>query len=70
MLDGVQRTATYYIMRFKMLGMFSLKHKKLRDDMTEVFKMIHSIDKEPFFYRQRWKNKKTQLMFKNQKVQT
>ena len=25
--------------------MFSLRRKRLRDDMTEVFKMIHGIDK-------------------------
>ena len=29
----------------KRLGMFSLKRRRLRVDMIEVFKMIHGIDK-------------------------
>ena len=28
----------------KRLGMFSLRRRRLRGDMTEVFKMIHGID--------------------------
>ena len=44
-----------------MLGMFSQRHRKLRGDMIEVFKMIHGINKVnigKFFYidgdRRRW----------------
>ena len=53
-LEGVQRKATRMISslrnvsyeeRLKRLGMFSLRHKRLRGDMIEVFKMIHRIDK-------------------------
>ena len=31
--------------RLKRLGMFSLRHKRFRDDMIKMFKMIHSIGK-------------------------
>ena len=31
--------------RLKRLVMFSLRRRRLRGDMTEVFKMIHDIDK-------------------------
>ena len=31
--------------KFSSLGMFSLRRKRLRGDMIDVFKMIHSIDK-------------------------
>ena len=34
-----------YEERFKRLGMFFLKRRKLRGVMIEVFKMIHGIDK-------------------------
>ena len=34
-----------YEERLKRLGMFSLRRRRLRGDMTEVFKMIHGIDK-------------------------
>ena len=34
-----------YEERLKRLGMFSLRYKRLRGDMIEVFKMIHGIDK-------------------------
>ena len=27
------------------MGIFSLRHRRLRGDMIEVFKMIHNIDK-------------------------
>ena len=29
----------------KKMGTFSLRHRKLRGDMNEVFNMIHGIDK-------------------------
>ena len=54
MLEGVQRRATkmipnlinlYYKEILKMLGMFSLRRRRLRGDMIEVLKMIHGIDK-------------------------
>ena len=34
-----------YEKRLKRLGMFSLRRKRFRDDMIEMFKMIHGIDK-------------------------
>ena len=34
-----------YEERLKRLGMFSLRYKKLRDDIIEMFKLIHGIDK-------------------------
>ena len=54
MLEGVQRRATKmipslrnlsYEERLKRLGMFSLRRRRIRGDMIEVFKMIHGIDK-------------------------
>ena len=54
MLEGVQRRATKMILslrilsyeeRLKRLGMFSLRRRRLRGDMAEVFKMIQGIDK-------------------------
>ena len=54
MLEGVQRRATKmipslrnlsYEERLKRLGMFSLRRRRLRGDMIEVFKIIHGIDK-------------------------
>ena len=54
MLEGVQRRATKmipslrnlsYEERLKRLGMFSLKRRRLKCDMIEVFKMIKGIDK-------------------------
>ena len=54
MLEGVQRRATKmipslrnlsYEERLKRLGMFSLSRRRLRGDMTEVFKMFHGMDK-------------------------
>ena len=54
MLEGVQRRETKmipslrilsYEERFKRLGMLSLRCRRLRGDMIEVFKMIHDIDK-------------------------
>ena len=54
MVEGVQRRVTKmipnlrnlsYEERLKMLGMFSSRYRRLRDDMIEVFKMIQSIDK-------------------------
>ena len=42
-----------YVEGLKMLGMFFLRCKRLRDDMNEVFKMIRGIDKvnlATFFY--------------------
>ena len=53
MLEGVQRRRTKIIQslrnlsyeeRLKRLGMFSLRRRRIRDDMIEVFKMIHGID--------------------------
>ena len=61
MLEKVQRRATKmipnlrnlsYEERLERLGMFSLRHKRLRD-MIEMFKMIHGFDKanlEKLFY--------------------
>ena len=31
--------------RLKRLGMFSLRHRRLKGDMIEVFKVIHGVDK-------------------------
>ena len=54
MLEGVQRRETKmipslrnlsYKERLKRLGMFSLRLRRLRGDMIEVFKMIHGVDK-------------------------
>ena len=54
MPEGVQRRATKMITslrnasyeeRLKRLGMFSLRRRRLRGDMIEVFKMVHGIDK-------------------------
>ena len=54
MIEGVQRRATKmipnlrnssYEEKLKRLGMFSLICRRLRDDMIEVLKMIHYIDK-------------------------
>ena len=54
MLEGVQRRATKiipslrnlsYEERLKRLGMFSLRRRRLRGDIIEVFKMIRCIDK-------------------------
>ena len=54
MLEGVQRRTTKiipglrnlsYEERLKRVGMFSLRRRRLRDDMTEMFKMIQGIDK-------------------------
>ena len=53
MLERVQRRSTKmipslrilsYEERLKRLGMFSLRRRRLRRDMIEVFKMIHGID--------------------------
>ena len=64
MLEGVQRRESKiipslrnlsYEERFKRLGMFSLRRKRLMWDVIEVFKMIHGIDKvslgKLFLYR-------------------
>ena len=54
MLKGIQRRTTKmipslrnlsYKERLKRLGTFSLRCKRLRSDMIEMFKMIHGIDK-------------------------
>ena len=54
MLEGVQRRATKiipslrnlsYEERLKRFGMFSLRRRRLRGDMIEVFKMIYGSDK-------------------------
>ena len=54
MLEGVQRRATKmiprlrnlsYEKRLKLLGMFSLRRRRPRGDMSEVFKMIQAIEK-------------------------
>ena len=53
-LKGVQRRATKmipslrnfsYNKRLKRLGMFYLRLRRLRNNLIEVFKMIHGIDK-------------------------
>ena len=64
MMEGVQRRATKiipslrnlsYEERLKRLGMFSLRRRRLRDDMIEVLKVIHGMDKvnlgKHFLYR-------------------
>ena len=53
MLEGLQKRATKIIPslrnlsyeKMKRLGKFSLRVRRLRGDMIEVFKMIHGIDK-------------------------
>ena len=54
MIEGVQRRAIKMISslsnlsyeeRLKRLGMFSLRRRRLRGDMIEVFKMIHGVDR-------------------------
>ena len=54
MLEGSQRRATKmipslrklsYEERLKRLGMFSLRRRRLRSDMTEVFKVVHGMEK-------------------------
>ena len=54
MLEGVQRKGTKmipslrnlsYEERWKRLGRFSLRRRRLRGDMIEVFKMTYGIDK-------------------------
>ena len=53
MLEGVQRRTTKMIPnlrniheeRLKRLDMFSLRNRRLKGDMIEVFKMIHGNDK-------------------------
>ena len=69
MLERVQRRATKMILslrnllyeeRLKRLVMFSLRRRKLRGDMTEVFKMIQGKSMEAFFcIDEDGKNKKT-----------
>ena len=60
-LKGAQKKVTKIISlknllyedRLKRLGMFSLRHRKLRGNMIEMFKMIHGVDKvnlEKLFY--------------------
>ena len=71
-LEWVQRRATKMILglrnlsyeeRLKRLGMFSLRRRRLKDDMIEVFRRIHGIDKvnlgKLFLCRWGLKNKKT-----------
>ena len=54
MFERVQRRTTIIISslknfsyeeRLKRFGMFSLRHRRLRGDMIEMFKIIHGIDK-------------------------
>ena len=45
MLEGVQRRNLSYEERLKTLSMFSLRRRRLRGDMIEVFKMICGIGK-------------------------
>ena len=54
MVEGIQRRATKripslrnlsYEERLKMLSMLSLRRRRLKGDVIEVFKMIHGIDK-------------------------
>ena len=54
MLEGEQRRATKmipslrnlsYEERLKRSGMFSLRHRRFREDMIEMFKMIPCMDK-------------------------
>ena len=54
MLEGIQRRATKIIPslrnlsckeKLKRLGMFSLRRRRLRGDIIEVFKMIQGNDK-------------------------
>ena len=53
-LEGIQRRITKmipslrnlsYKERLKRLGIISLRHRRLRVDMIEVFKLIHGIEK-------------------------
>ena len=76
MVKRVQRRATKMILslrnlyeeRLKRLGMFSLRRRKLRCDMIELFKMIHGIVKvnlgKLFCIDENGKTRK-QFMFKN-----
>ena len=59
MLEGVQKRATKMIPnlrnlsyegRLKRLGMFSLRRRRLRGDMIEVFKMIYGKSRKAFLY--------------------
>ena len=48
--------------------MFSLRHRKLKDDMIEVFKMIHGIDKVnlgKLFYIHEDERTRKHSLFKN-----
>ena len=78
MLKGIQRRATkmipslrnLYEERLKRLGIFSLRGRRFKGDMNEVFKMIHGIDKvnlEKLFCRDGDGRTKNSL-FKNWKV--
>ena len=56
-LEGVQRRTTKMIQNLrnlfkeglKRLDMFSLRHRRLKGDLIEMFKMIHGIDKANLF---------------------
>ena len=58
-----------YEERLKRLGMFSLRRRRLRGDMIEVFKMIHGIDKvnlgKLFCIDEDGRTRKHKFMFKN-----
>ena len=75
MLERVQRRLTKIIQclrnlyddRLERLDMFSLRRRRLRSDMTEVLKMIHSIDKVNLgrlFYINEDERTRKQFMFK------
>ena len=80
MLEGVQKRATKMIKSLrkssydeilKRLSMFSLRRRRLRGDMIEVFKMIQGIDKvnlgKLFSIDEKGRTRK-QFMFKNWKT--
>ena len=59
MLEGVQKRATKkipslrnlsYVEKVKMLGIFSLRRRRLKGDMIEVFRMIEGKFMEAFLH--------------------
>ena len=77
MLEGVQRRRTKMIPslrnlsseeRLKRLGIFSLRHWRLKNDMIEMFKIIHDIEKvnlKKHFYIDEDGRIRKQFIYKN-----